>query len=162
MPKGTQCSGDLRSVLDAAGNIVATCAADQGCEAGACVPACQAAAQGHGSVGCDFLVATPAFATLSTPPCFAVFVANNGQAPVALGVERAGQSFDVTTFGRVPSQDNDPAQWPTVLREAMRTCVCARRPRPMAVGAIRAINWCRRCRRSVANLGLALETERLE
>ena len=74
---GTSCSSDLHDVLDDNGNVVATCPDDQGCAAGACVPACQAAAASQGSVGCDFVVATPSFYVPIAPPCFAVFLANN-------------------------------------------------------------------------------------
>src|SRR5689334_14762844 len=58
---GTSCSSDLHDVLDDQGNVVATCPDDQGCAGGACVPACDAAAASQGSVGCDFVVATPSF-----------------------------------------------------------------------------------------------------
>src|SRR5689334_18525804 len=58
---GVQCSSDLHDVLDGSGQVVVTCPPDQGCAAGACVPACAAAAASQGSVGCDFVIATPSF-----------------------------------------------------------------------------------------------------
>src|SRR4051812_37870204 len=74
---GTSCSSDLHDVLDANGNVVATCPPEQGCAEGGCVDACAAAAASQGSVGCDFTVATPSFYATIAPPCFAVFLANN-------------------------------------------------------------------------------------
>ena len=74
---GTSCSSDLHDVLDDSGNVVGTCPNDQGCAAGVCVAACDAAAASQGSVGCDFTVATPSFYAPIAPPCFAVFLANN-------------------------------------------------------------------------------------
>src|SRR4051794_5037845 len=48
---GQACSGDLRSVLDSTGNIIKTCAAEEGCAGGQCVAACDAAAASQGSLG---------------------------------------------------------------------------------------------------------------
>src|ERR1700733_10392949 len=58
---GVSCSSDLYNVLDGNGNVVETCPSDLVCPAGMCVPACQAAASSQGTVGCDFVVATPSF-----------------------------------------------------------------------------------------------------
>src|ERR1700679_2257182 len=96
------CSGDLLSVVDAQGTVVATCPADQGCAAGACVPACQAAAVSKGNVGCDFLVPTPPSYPPAVPPCFAVFIANGWPGAASLTVTFGGTSYDVTQFGRIP------------------------------------------------------------
>jgi hypothetical protein len=115
---GSSCSSDLHDVLDDQGNVVATCPDDQGCAAGACVPACEAAAASQGSVGCDFVVATPSFLTNNTfnilPPCFAVFLANNWPKDAAVTITRGGQSFDATTFGRVPDGTPSAGSWPAV------------------------------------------------
>src|SRR5262245_12254427 len=46
---GGGCSGDLKQVVDQSGNVVETCPADKGCSGGKCIPACQAAADSHGS-----------------------------------------------------------------------------------------------------------------
>src|SRR6476469_7507605 len=103
---GVACSSDLHDVLDANGNVVATCPDDQGCAAGACVPACQAAAASQGSVGCDFTVATPSFLSNGTynipAPCFAVFLANNWPKDATVTISYGGTPYDATTFGRVP------------------------------------------------------------
>ncbi|HUS28448.1 MAG TPA: IgGFc-binding protein [Kofleriaceae bacterium] len=114
LPMGTQCSSDLHEVLDDAGNVVGTCPPDQGCAAGACVPACQAAAASQGSVGCDFVVATPSFYSSISPPCFAVFLANNWPSDATVTITRGTQTFDATMFGRVPNGSNDAATWPTI------------------------------------------------
>src|SRR4051794_35958671 len=42
------CSPDLQYVVDEHGVVVKQCPSDQGCKAGACVPACEAAAASHG------------------------------------------------------------------------------------------------------------------
>jgi hypothetical protein len=115
---GTACSSDLHNVLDGNGNVVATCPDDQGCAAGACVPACQAAAASQGSVGCDFVVATPPFLDNAdfdiTPPCFAVFLANNWPKDAQVTITRGGTPYDATTFGRVPDGTPNAATWPAV------------------------------------------------
>jgi hypothetical protein len=115
---GTSCSSDLHDVLDDQGNVVATCPDDQGCAAGACVPACDAAAASQGSVGCDFVVSTPSFLTNDVfnlqPPCFAVFLANNWPKDAAVTISRGGQTYDATTFGRVPDGTPNAATWPAV------------------------------------------------
>jgi hypothetical protein len=115
---GVACSSDLHSVLDASGNIVSMCPDDQGCAAGACVPACQAAAASQGSVGCDFMVATPAFLSNGSyniaPPCFAVFLANNWPKDAQVTITYGGTSYDATMFGRVPDGTANAASWPAV------------------------------------------------
>jgi hypothetical protein len=115
---GVACSSDLHNVLDGNGNVVATCPDDQGCAAGACVPACQAAAASQGSVGCDFVVATPPFLDNGSydiaPPCFAVFLANNWPKDAAVTITRGGTPYDATTFGRVPDGTPNAASWPAV------------------------------------------------
>ncbi len=108
------CSADLRDVVDATGKVVSTCAADQGCSAGACVAACTAAAASHGNVGCDFRVPTPPSYVADLPPCFAAFVANTWPKPAKLAVERAGTTYDVTTFARIPEAGKPPAMWAAV------------------------------------------------
>jgi hypothetical protein len=108
---GGVCSSDLHQILDQNGNVVATCPPDQGCANGACVPACQAAAASQGSVGCDFLVATPSFYTTIRPPCLAVFLANNWPMESAVTITRAGQSISATAIGRVPNGTANVASW---------------------------------------------------
>jgi hypothetical protein len=111
---GTSCSSDLHDVLDDQGNVVATCPDDQGCAAGACVPACEAAAASQGSVGCDFVVATPSFYATIAPPCFAVFLANNWPKDATVTISHAGVTYDASTFGRVPDGTPNAASWPAV------------------------------------------------
>jgi hypothetical protein len=108
------CSADLHSVVDAQGTVVMTCPDDQGCAAGACVPACQAAAASKGNVGCDFLVPTPPSYPPDLPPCFAVFVANTWPEPANLTVSFGAMSYDVTQFGRIPVNGQPESMWPPV------------------------------------------------
>jgi hypothetical protein len=112
--KGTQCSSDLHDVLDDQGNVVGRCPDDQGCAAGMCVAACDAAAASQGSVGCDFVVATPSFYSTINPPCFAVFLANNWPLDAQVTIGRGSQMFDATMFGRVPNGNADATSWPAV------------------------------------------------
>jgi hypothetical protein len=111
---GSACSGDLRSVIDGSGNVVATCPPDQGCAGGKCVPACQAAGASKGSVGCDYVVSTPAFYYPDKPPCFAIFVANNWPKDVNVTVTRSGVTYDVTKFGRIAQSGSAASSWPAV------------------------------------------------
>jgi hypothetical protein len=111
---GVACSSDLHDVLDQSGNVVATCPNDQGCAAGACVPACQAAAASQGSVGCDFVVATPSFYPGIAPPCFAVFLANNWPLESVVTINRGSSSYDPMVFGRVPNGTANAAGWPAI------------------------------------------------
>lgn len=108
------CSPDLKSVIDASGNIIQTCPPDQGCAGGTCVPACDAAAASQGNVGCDFVVATPDFLPIIAPPCFAVFVTNNWDKDATVSVSRAGSTFDVSAYGRIATNDPNVASWAPV------------------------------------------------
>ncbi|UQA56182.1 IgGFc-binding protein [Polyangium aurulentum] len=113
------CSADLRSVVDADGNVVSTCPPDQGCLGGECVAACAAAAGSQGNVGCDFRVTTPGSYPPTPPPCFAVFVTNTWPRPAKLGVTRGGESFDVTKFARIPKNGEPESTWPAVPAEGL-------------------------------------------
>ncbi len=108
------CSGDLRNVIDGNGNVIQTCPPDQGCAAGTCVPACQAAAASKGTVGCDYVVPTPSFFTGIAPPCFAMFVANNWAQPVNITVARGSQSYNVSNFGRIAQAGTAATTWAAV------------------------------------------------
>ena len=108
------CSGDLRNVVDGQGNVVQTCPDDQGCAAGGCVPACQAAAASKGSVGCDYVVPTPSFYTGIAPPCWAVFVANNWVKDIQITASRGGKTYNVTQFGRIAKAGSQASSWATV------------------------------------------------
>lgn len=105
------CSADLHDVLSD-GKVVQTCAPDQGCQDGVCVPACQAAGASKGNVGCDFRIPTPSFHSTSTPPCFAVFVTNPWGTPVQIKASYGASMLDVTTFARVPQAGMPESQWP--------------------------------------------------
>jgi hypothetical protein len=111
---GVACTGDLRDVLDKDGNVIASCPPDEGCAGGQCVPACTAAAAGHGSVGCDYVVATPSFFVDSLPPCFAMFVANNWSAPIQIHVDLGGTVYDATQFGRIAQNGTPETTWPAL------------------------------------------------
>jgi hypothetical protein len=124
-PPPYQCSADLHSLVDAQGVVVQQCPPDQGCANGACVPACQAAAVGHGSIGCDFVVATPSFFAdyAGNPgyfsPCFAVFLANNWDTPMTIAVTRGATTYDTATFGRIPVAGQPESAWLPVPPEGV-------------------------------------------
>lgn len=108
--KSYGCSQDLKRVINLdTGVAVETCPPDQGCLDGECVPACEAAAEADGSMGCEFLVPTSPFYANGNPshaisgPCHAVMVANPWDRPAMLDLSRDGMDYDVFTFGRIPS-----------------------------------------------------------
>ncbi len=105
------CSNDMQTVVNAKGKVVATCPPDQGCAGGKCIAACDAAAANKGTLGCDFLVATPSFNPVVLPPCFAVFVTNSWTKPVRIQVSRAGTTYDVTTFGVIAATGMPETSW---------------------------------------------------
>ena len=113
-PNGSGCSADLRDVLDATGGTLRTCPPDQGCSMGACVPACDAAAAAHGSIGCAFLAMTPPTYPPALPPCHSVFLANTWDQPVRVTVHRGGTSYDATTFGRIVDNATTPDHWAAI------------------------------------------------
>ncbi|MEO7110357.1 MAG: IgGFc-binding protein [Polyangiaceae bacterium] len=98
-----------------------TCPSDQGCAAGKCVPACDAAKASHGTIGCDYTVATPSFYAGEPAPCFAIFVANGWSKPVTISVARTGTSYDVTTFGRIAAAGTPEASWAAVPATGLPT-----------------------------------------
>lgn len=97
------CSADLHQVLDCNGNPVMTCPADQGCANGVCQDACQAAADGKSSIGCDYYAVDPDIISEGTGACFAAYVANTWGAPVSITVERGGQQLPIDGFARLPT-----------------------------------------------------------
>jgi hypothetical protein len=113
---GAACSSDLHGIVDSNGNVIATCPDDQGCANGVCVAACDAAARSNGTVGCDFVVATPSFHVFDPPPCFAVFLANNWPGNAAITIERDGVSYDAAQYGRVPDGTAKSASWPAIAK----------------------------------------------
>ncbi|HEX7664424.1 MAG TPA: IgGFc-binding protein [Polyangiaceae bacterium] len=108
------CSGDLQSIVNKnTGAVIQTCPPDQGCAGGTCVAACDAAKASHGTIGCDYMVATPSFYPGITPPCFAIFVANGWSKPTNVTIQRDGSSYDVTQFGRIADVGN-ASSWAAV------------------------------------------------
>ncbi|HEY2366366.1 MAG TPA: hypothetical protein VGH87_08275, partial [Polyangiaceae bacterium] len=99
---GVTCSGDLHNVVDCNNNVVTACPPDEGCAAGACVAACDAAKANKSSVGCDYY-AVPA--TDYTQTCFAVYVANTWGSPVTLTASWGTQNFtsNLSKFAYLPS-----------------------------------------------------------
>lgn len=79
-PVEKSCSADLHAVVDEQGQVLETCAGDQGCADGVCVAACDAAAASKANFGCTFMVPTPPAYPPALPPCFAVFLANTVRA----------------------------------------------------------------------------------
>jgi hypothetical protein len=63
-------------------------------------PECGAAAENEASYGCDFF--SLRLDTVYGGGCFAMMVANAGNAPAHLALERAGMAFDVASVTRVP------------------------------------------------------------
>jgi hypothetical protein len=103
---GPRCSSDLRGQVDCEGNSLMTCPPDQGCTGnGTCVPACQAATDSKGSIGCDFYAVNPDIFTGdgAAGGCFAAFIANTWSTPATVKVEYAGRTLDPATFGRIPT-----------------------------------------------------------
>ncbi len=108
------CSSDLLDVVNAKGAVVWKCPPEEGCANGICVPACEAARANKGTLGCDFMVATPSFYPPEVPPCFAVFIANNWGQAATVQVSRAGESFDATTYGVIPVAGEPLSSWASI------------------------------------------------
>lgn len=120
--RNPNCSSNLRSVVDERGAIVEECPADQGCANGECVTACAAAAESHGSIGCEFFALdTPAIyngqavqTRIEEGFCYAVFLANAWDRPAKLSVSRGGQELDVSAFARIPRGSGERVQYETL------------------------------------------------
>jgi IgGFc binding protein len=98
------CSSDLHSVIDCnTGQSVQRCPDNEGCAAGQCVYACDAAQANKSTVGCDYYSVDPDIILEGQGACFAAYIANTWTMPVTLTVERAGQSIDPTGFARIPT-----------------------------------------------------------
>ncbi|AKT42572.1 IgGFc-binding protein [Chondromyces crocatus] len=97
------CSSDLHHVLDCNGNVIQECPPDQGCGLEGCVEACESARQNKSSIGCDYYALPPDVIPVAAGACFAAFITNTWNSPVSIGVERAGQTFDISQFARIPS-----------------------------------------------------------
>ena len=118
-PVEPECSDDLHQVVDPEGKVLETCPPDQGCAAGACVPACDAAAASKANFGCEFIVPTPPAYPPALPPCFAAFVANKNPPPAEVPpTRRCPRSPGIRHFcGRrgfpahPPPSRNFPTAW---------------------------------------------------
>ncbi len=110
-PIGAGCSADLRDVLGVTGEVLRTCPEDQGCAAGACVAACDAATAAQGTLGCVFLAHTPPTYPPALPPCHAVFLANAWPDAARVSISRDGTGYDPSAFGRIVDNDTPPSAW---------------------------------------------------
>ena len=109
----TQCTGDMQGVVAGNGDVT-SCGPGLGCSGGVCVAACNAAGASHGSLGCDFVVATPPSWSDTAPPCYAILLANGRNAPVHVSVSLGSDQLDATTLGRIATSNPDPTTWPTL------------------------------------------------
>jgi hypothetical protein len=110
----TLCSADLRNVLNEYGAVIQECAADEGCHAGECIAACDAAAASRGNIGCDFKAATPYYFIHYHTPCFVVFITNTWPTSAELSIRRNSQLYDVSEFGRIPVAGAPESEWPAI------------------------------------------------
>src|ERR1019366_3407498 len=102
-------------------HVLMTCPDDQGCANGTCEPACKAASDSHGTLGCDFVVSTPHL-PYKTPPCFSAVLSNTWPKPVHVTVTRTGAGvLDPTTFIRLPTSDPDTTHWPLLTGAGVGT-----------------------------------------
>ncbi len=82
---GHRCSADLHMILDGCtGQVVQECATGMGCYAGKCTTACESASNAQGSVGCSFWTTPADTIRASQGSCFAAFIANTWNTPVAV------------------------------------------------------------------------------
>ena len=97
------CSPEYDNVL-CDGDVAETCADGRYCVDGACqqLGACDAAALLQRSEGCDFWAVKTELTPEAEGACFAVFVANTGDAPAHLAVEYGEQLLAVDSFARIP------------------------------------------------------------
>ncbi|AKV01121.1 hypothetical protein AKJ09_07784 [Labilithrix luteola] len=95
--EGRRCSRDLHSVIDGCtGQVLETCADDQGCASARCVTACDSAAASQGSIGCSFWSTPPDVSTFGQNSCFAAFIANTWNTPVTVTAEYGSDPLDVS------------------------------------------------------------------
>jgi hypothetical protein len=108
-PVKLQCSStNFNQVVDCNNNVIMTCTADQGCESGRCVPACQAVAKSQTSLGCEFYTHIPdtmgqdgSNGPAFDGSCFAVMLVNAWTADLSLEVDLGGEPIpNVDGFAR--------------------------------------------------------------
>lgn len=111
-PPGTPlaCSGDLHSIL-CKGAVVRTCAPDEGCASGTCIPACDAAIANKSTVGCEYYAHAPVLAIGAGKGCLAIFVANTWSLPVSISGEAAGKTIDLAKYAYLPQGSGTNLQW---------------------------------------------------
>ncbi len=98
--KANTCSGDLHSIIDCNGAVVQSCSDAQGCSAGTCIPACDAAVANKSSVGCEYYAHNPRM--LFGTGCFALYVANTWSSPVTVTGDVSGTKLDLTKYTYLP------------------------------------------------------------
>jgi hypothetical protein len=98
------CSSDLHTAYDCSGHAT-VCPDGEGCAAGNCVAACDAASASHTSIGCEYWTLKPDVINDDNHQgdCFAVFIANTWGSPVTLTADYAGASIDIAAAARIPS-----------------------------------------------------------
>ncbi len=99
----THCSSDLHSIVDCHGNTVKTCPMDMGCGSSGCVPPCQSAEENKSSIGCDYYSVEPDSIAEVAGACYAAYIANTWDAPVAINVDRGGVPVDISNSVFTPS-----------------------------------------------------------
>ncbi|XYH93154.1 IgGFc-binding protein [Sorangium sp. So ce1128] len=106
---GSACSADMREVLDDEGSVVAVCPPELGCYQGQCIPACEAAENADGSIGCGYLAPSPPFfgneldSSSYSGACHAVFLANTWARHARIRVALGGAALDPAHFAYLPS-----------------------------------------------------------
>jgi hypothetical protein len=99
-----RCSGDLHSVLDCKGNVIQTCALDQGCAGNLCQPACTASDSGliggKFYAGCDFYSVVPDVLPNNQLEggCYAVEITNEWTTAMTVTVDRAGSTLPAALY----------------------------------------------------------------
>jgi hypothetical protein len=101
-PIKLQCSPtNFNQVVDCNNNVIMTCSADQACDNGHCVPACQAVAKSQTSLGCEFYThipdtiweesGVPGVGAGYDGACFAMMLVNSWAADLTVEVDLGGQ-----------------------------------------------------------------------
>jgi len=100
-PACVTCAADLKTIVNCGDNTpVGQCMGDLGCAGGACIPACDAAAQSKSTIGCDYYAVPPDAWTIGS--CFAAFVTNTWSTPMKVTLNWKGQTIDGTKYAYVP------------------------------------------------------------
>jgi hypothetical protein len=99
------CSADLHDVLDCDDHVVKTCPTSEGCAPGGkCVTPCESAVLNQSSVGCDYYSVVPAGSPgVADGSCFAAYIANTWNGPVALTVQYAGMTIPLDGVAFIPT-----------------------------------------------------------